>query len=780
MEKELHFDKAAEREATDIGARFMHSTDVVGDMSRAYGRDLSSVRIHTDESAARGAAERGVDAFSTGKDVFFGRGAFDRNDPASRGLLAHELSHSMQQGVGGDAPALTQSAPMGAEQGGLREWFRRLFGKSEDEENAGIDEASALPAEAGHQEEAAAANAAIDHDPQAKLTDLVWQLAESSKSGFGRNSDYFDNVIDSSITVNGILNGGRFTNQLQNNLQMLAQAQNAYQTLLDACTAYTARSPHTSSGKHRRSIVLQIQELAQKDLLGLSDAISDFCAMDPDEQAEQTWSSVLGKARSIRLSVQDYSQMTAATGGAVSEVYKIDGSNTSVKNSDGSTTALNEMKFFKPEDSIDISSPNGAVVNKDYYIALNETLKAFPNLPEQDVETLKEFVQKKTAGNYDRTRVLEGNLPNRLSEAGREAFIYFSSQKEKVSTAVAELLDPSGTLSQPGPINTTRRNVATSRMASLLGLDHLIAKSQTAEIYDEATGKTYRGNVMDKARGEENRTIQEKLAKNQSYTKGDMSNFTAGFQRDMVNLQVLDVLCGQMDRHANNMFYQMNENGKFTGVQGIDNDGSFGLNTDVISTKRPNRADRRVYNPESGELVLPYMDAALAERILALDGEVVRYALQDLLTQAEIAAAIRRLTLMKAAITTAKQAEEADPDAPRRFLQDDEWTEETAQRMVNDVIDLEATSKLKEYKYDNDKIQGSIKEMVRYIYYSLGNGNPTEATEKLLKTKDAERDPEQKRIYSLAFTLAGENFFGRRMKNTLSNATYFGSFAGEI
>ena len=57
-----------------------------------------SVRIHTDESAARGAAERGVDAFSTGKDVFFARGAFDRSDPASRGLLAHELSHSMQQG----------------------------------------------------------------------------------------------------------------------------------------------------------------------------------------------------------------------------------------------------------------------------------------------------------------------------------------------------------------------------------------------------------------------------------------------------------------------------------------------------------------------------------------------------------------------------------------------------------------------------------------------------------------------------------------------------------
>ena len=134
MAKKLHFDKAAEKEATDIGTKFMHSSDVVGDMSRAYGRDLSSVRIHTDESAARGAAERGVDAFSTGKDVFFGRGAFDRNDPASRGLLAHELSHSMQQGVGSEGGAMAQSAPMGAAQGGLLDWFRGLFGKKKKPE----------------------------------------------------------------------------------------------------------------------------------------------------------------------------------------------------------------------------------------------------------------------------------------------------------------------------------------------------------------------------------------------------------------------------------------------------------------------------------------------------------------------------------------------------------------------------------------------------------------------------------------------------------------------
>ena len=36
----LYLDTAAEREATEVGKKFMHSSDVVGDMSRAYGTVL--------------------------------------------------------------------------------------------------------------------------------------------------------------------------------------------------------------------------------------------------------------------------------------------------------------------------------------------------------------------------------------------------------------------------------------------------------------------------------------------------------------------------------------------------------------------------------------------------------------------------------------------------------------------------------------------------------------------------------------------------------------------
>ena len=134
MSKKVYMNSAAEREAIEVGKKFMNSTDVVGDMSRAYGTDLSSVRIHADSSSDLKTAQRGVDAFSTGNDIFFARAAFQKNDPASRGLLAHELSHSIQQGVGGAMSGMEHSAPMGAEQGGLIDWFRNLFKKKPKQE----------------------------------------------------------------------------------------------------------------------------------------------------------------------------------------------------------------------------------------------------------------------------------------------------------------------------------------------------------------------------------------------------------------------------------------------------------------------------------------------------------------------------------------------------------------------------------------------------------------------------------------------------------------------
>ena len=132
MSKKLLQNLGAEREANEVASRFMDSTDVVGDMSRAFEHDFSQVNIHTDESAAQRVEGTGADAFAQGNDIFFGRGVFQKDDPASRGLLAHELTHTMQQSGG---EGVHERAPQGEMQGGLIDWFRKKFGKKKQPMN---------------------------------------------------------------------------------------------------------------------------------------------------------------------------------------------------------------------------------------------------------------------------------------------------------------------------------------------------------------------------------------------------------------------------------------------------------------------------------------------------------------------------------------------------------------------------------------------------------------------------------------------------------------------
>ena len=123
--------EAAEREANEIGKKFAYSNDVVADMSRAYHADFSDINIHTDSAADAKVKSAGKDAIASGRDLYFGAGIYESNDPASKGLVAHELAHTMQQGIVGDGhiSGVSETVPYGAEQGGLIDMFKGLFKK---------------------------------------------------------------------------------------------------------------------------------------------------------------------------------------------------------------------------------------------------------------------------------------------------------------------------------------------------------------------------------------------------------------------------------------------------------------------------------------------------------------------------------------------------------------------------------------------------------------------------------------------------------------------------
>jgi Domain of unknown function (DUF4157) len=62
-----------------------------------FGHDFSRVRVHADEKAAGVARMMGASAFTVGRDIYFGRGAYQPHRPEGSGLLAHELAHVVQQ-----------------------------------------------------------------------------------------------------------------------------------------------------------------------------------------------------------------------------------------------------------------------------------------------------------------------------------------------------------------------------------------------------------------------------------------------------------------------------------------------------------------------------------------------------------------------------------------------------------------------------------------------------------------------------------------------------------
>jgi hypothetical protein len=67
-------------------------------MESRFGRDFSGVRVHTSGEAIQLNRELGAQAFTHGRDVYFGAGRYRPESGEGKRLLAHELTHVVQQG----------------------------------------------------------------------------------------------------------------------------------------------------------------------------------------------------------------------------------------------------------------------------------------------------------------------------------------------------------------------------------------------------------------------------------------------------------------------------------------------------------------------------------------------------------------------------------------------------------------------------------------------------------------------------------------------------------
>jgi len=88
-------------------------------MEPRFGHDFSQVRVHTGVAAERSARDVNANAYTVGHDMVFGAGGFAPGTHEGRRLLAHELTHVVQQSKGSRRPQQIQRdvldpAPNGA------------------------------------------------------------------------------------------------------------------------------------------------------------------------------------------------------------------------------------------------------------------------------------------------------------------------------------------------------------------------------------------------------------------------------------------------------------------------------------------------------------------------------------------------------------------------------------------------------------------------------------------------------------------------------------------
>jgi outer membrane protein OmpA-like peptidoglycan-associated protein len=75
-------------------------------MESSFGDKFDDVRVHDDSAAADSARHIHAHAFTTGRDIYFGQGRYEPHSNAGQKLLAHELTHVLQQRRGGVPPGL--------------------------------------------------------------------------------------------------------------------------------------------------------------------------------------------------------------------------------------------------------------------------------------------------------------------------------------------------------------------------------------------------------------------------------------------------------------------------------------------------------------------------------------------------------------------------------------------------------------------------------------------------------------------------------------------------
>lgn len=179
-----------------------------------FGRDFNAVRIHTDAAAGSMARSIKARAFTSGNSIAFAPGEF-RQDSAGRMLLAHELTHVVQN-AGGDGVLRRQGDGGGAD--------------------AGVRDAGPAPTDGGaYATQTRVFNGVRLSDDPAYTYDLLKQMF--LKSGYGAMQEFVSS-FESNVSLRRPIAGPSDDPELNRDSTILSVVRQQYQLLTDDRDAF--------------------------------------------------------------------------------------------------------------------------------------------------------------------------------------------------------------------------------------------------------------------------------------------------------------------------------------------------------------------------------------------------------------------------------------------------------------------------------------------------------------------------------------------------------------
>ncbi len=427
----------------------------------------------------------------------------------------------------------------------------------------------------------------------------------------------------------------------------------AYDELHGACLEYLdGKGPKrfSSYGQGRLHCVQEIDRIISLDLKGLS-------ALPTTGSTTKTLKDILAEARAADVNVDDPTAVHTV-GGQMSQRIPLQVAELS----------QDRAGFFTGASQVDFGRLFSEMRKKDRYAGLGPILDKIGSDPNtiglQIEEALEYYVREyrktghknvnqaavletmKKDGNIWRLPVFQQILLNHGLPVEELRKLYADTEGTKAyAELIGDIIDQIGPYMMnhkyaliPDGEDLSKRNVGMTRVGDLLGMKGLIARAETMSL--NVGSETKQGVFMEKAVGEDisHLTLDSSMAKNPEKLSMDSASLT----RQLSDLQVLDYLCGNIDRHMGNVLYHTEEiDGKtvVTGITGIDNDMSFGL---IDGADKQWRS--RLVRPED----MMFMRQSTADAVKGLSKESLALALQDLnFTPEEVAAAQGRLEALQ-------------------------------------------------------------------------------------------------------------------------------------